>query len=125
MQDPEWWHVNYTTPATPDSEEIESDEEEDDEGELDSTGRLFIALITNETPPENSITDNPGFPLPGLDDQLEDLPAQPPSDPKILKRTQAAVAKVTLHFLCISTPNTTFIFHSITQLYQHRNRPKR
>ena len=97
-------------PATPDSEEIESDEEEDDEGELDSIGRLFVALITNETPPEDSTTDNPGFSLPGLDDQPEDLPAQPPSDPKILKRTRAAVAKVTLRFLCTSTPNTTFIF---------------
>ena len=100
-------------------------EEEDDEGELDSTGRLFVALITNETPLEDSTTDNPGFPLPGLDDQLEDLPAQPPSDPKILKRTRAVVAKVTLGFLCISTPNTTFIFHSINQLCQHHNRPKR
>ena len=86
-------------PATPDSEETESEEEEDDEGELDSTGRLFVALITNETPPEDSTTDKPGFPLPGLNDHLKDLPAQPPSDPKTLKRTRAAVAKVTLHFL--------------------------
>ena len=85
-------------PATPDSEETESDEEEDDEGELDSTGRLFVALITNETPPKDSTTDNPGFPLLGLNDQLEDLPAQPPSDPKILKRTRAGVAQVILYF---------------------------
>ena len=118
MQDPEWWHANYTpSPATPDSEETESDKEEDDEGELDSTGRLFVALITNETPPEDSTTDNPGFPLPGLNDQLEDLPAQPPSNPKTLKRTRAVVAKVLPYFLCISTSTITFTFHSITQLY--------
>ena len=55
-------------PATPDSEDTESDEEEDDEGELDSTGRLFITLITNATPPEDSTTDKPGFPLPGLNE---------------------------------------------------------
>ena len=51
-----------TPPATHDSEDTESDEEDNDEGELDSTGRLFVALITSETPPEDSSTDNLGSP---------------------------------------------------------------
>ena len=97
-------------PTTPDSKETESDDEEDDEGELDSTSRLFVALITSETPPKDSTTDNPGFPLLGLTEQPEDLPAQPPAEPKTLKRTQVVVAKIPPYLLALSL-HFRFHFH--------------
>ena len=46
-------------PTSPDDEDIEvSEDDDEEEGELDSTGGLFIALITSEVPPEESSTDN-------------------------------------------------------------------
>ena len=47
-QDEAWWKVDFTPTLSPADDEAEASEEE--EGELDSVGRLFLNLTENEAP---------------------------------------------------------------------------
>ena len=88
-QDSKWWSVDFTPTSSPDGEDTESeDDEQEEEGELDSVGRLFLQLINNEVPNKDTSTDNPANFIPG------------PTDPaSTQKRTRATIAKVPHSFL--------------------------
>ena len=94
-QDSKWWSVDFTPTSSPDGEDTESSEEQEEEGEPDSLGRLFLQLINNEVPNKDTSTDNPTTLILGTTDPASDvLPGPQTAEPPTQKRTRATIAKV-------------------------------
>ena len=87
--------MDFTPTSSPDGENTESDDDEEEEGELDSVGRLFLQLINNEVPNKDSSTDNPANLIPGPTDPVSDILLGPQTaGPPTQKRTRATITKV-------------------------------
>ena len=86
--------MDFTPTSSPDGEDTESEDDEE-EGELDSVGRLFLQLINNEVPTKDTSTDNPANFIPGLTDPASDIaPGPQATAAPTQKRTRATIAKV-------------------------------
>ena len=81
--------------SPPVDEDTDASDEEEEEGELDSAGRLFLDLINSEATTKDQSTDNPAFIVPGPSDPaVDETPGPQTAEPPSLKRTRATVAKV-------------------------------
>ena len=87
--------MDYTPVSSPDSDDVEVIKDDEDEGELDSAGWLFLDLINNEATRTGSSTDNPTLLIPDpADPAPSDIPGPQPAEPPTAKRTRATVIKV-------------------------------
>ena len=101
-QDEAWWKVDFTPTPSRADDEAEASEVEEEEGELDSVGRLFLNLTENEA--HSGFTNN--LPLSPYSDLVEpanenlpapdviEVPAPSTTTAPSHKRTRAAVQKV-------------------------------